>query len=850
MGKVKIICNPYKKENLFQSFNEKDKEWVNINYENNPNSKLLSDTLHKGFFPFVVSKIVDEIMNEYGITGQKMELYFEGTDDDYNELKEVCSMTSSNIVLHKENVYLNNANKVLKEIIKVFQELKPIIIDSETNKESIEVNLNKFLDITNDVVPLCVMGSYSAGKSTFINALIGSELLPSGDEPLTAKVFKIIQADHDGFGCIKIQRNTDFMIMFNEDGYEFVGEDKIDALVDLLKDALDELKGASMVEKMNKALSIINAYNNDSISKLIEITIPFNGGLWKQANTKFIILDTPGSNSASNVEHLEVLEQALKGLTNGVAIFVSEYDTLDSKDNKDLYERLKEIEELDSRFTFIIVNKADENDLPEEGYYSKEREDEILSYTVPKNLYAEGIFFVSSILGLGSKTNGKFTSKHLNKIYRKTKFLFDDKDDEDYTVLYRYNIMPKQLKEKVVSSAESSCEDLVYVNSGLYSVEQEIHNFANNYASYNKCKQSTIYLDNIVDIISKEIQMIISKREKIRQDLKNALEKSKVELINEIQTTSDEESVRFIGDYKEMMDIFVEENKPSFDYENIKALENRFTDEQKTLLNFKDKDEEMKESINSLKVNLKEGINDIFKKRKLDSIKDMGRTLIDDVKDTFDDLGELQSTKREANKETAKLLLDKVKNDYFNLSEEVQNKIDAKSKAYWTNKSIQIKQELSKIITGSTALSDDKRTELSEIIMTYRDIYFDQSKSTSFELEDFVHGIKIGDFVLYESDKLNIRKVVNSYNKILNQFVNEVKNTLHNSHSNTFNYWLEHLLSIIEKNIVNYSPELSDKQKEIEEETQRIEDLRERQEKIKDGKKHINCMMTWKINEE
>ena len=33
MNKVKIISNPYKKENLFQFFNEEEYRWENINYE-------------------------------------------------------------------------------------------------------------------------------------------------------------------------------------------------------------------------------------------------------------------------------------------------------------------------------------------------------------------------------------------------------------------------------------------------------------------------------------------------------------------------------------------------------------------------------------------------------------------------------------------------------------------------------------------------------------------------------------------------------------------------------------------------------------------------------------------------
>ena len=88
--------------------------------------------------------------------------------------------------------------------------------------------------------------------------------------------------------------------------------------------------------------------------------------------------------------------------------------------------------------------------------------------------------------------------------------------------------------------------------------------------------------------------------------------------------------------------------------------------------------------------------------------------------------------------------------------------------------------------------------------------------------------------------------MVNSYNNSIDGFIDKVKTTLHESHNKTFNYWLEHLLSIIEKNIVSYSPELSEIQKDIEEETSKIENLRERQIKIKDGKDYINYMMNWK----
>lgn len=56
---------------------------------------------------------------------------------------------------------------------------------------SVKRGLNKVSQALDDVIPLCVFGNYSAGKSTFINALIGVELLPSGGDPVTAKIYEI-----------------------------------------------------------------------------------------------------------------------------------------------------------------------------------------------------------------------------------------------------------------------------------------------------------------------------------------------------------------------------------------------------------------------------------------------------------------------------------------------------------------------------------------------------------------------------------------------------------------------------------------------------------------------------------
>ena len=82
----------------------------------------------------------------------------------------------------------------------------------------------------------------------------------------------------------------------------------------------------------------------------------------------FVIFDTPGSNSASNLNHTKVLENALASFSNGIPVWVSQYESIDSQDNAALCDKILQIQALDERFTMIIMNKADCSNLPKNGF--------------------------------------------------------------------------------------------------------------------------------------------------------------------------------------------------------------------------------------------------------------------------------------------------------------------------------------------------------------------------------------------------------------------------------------------------------------------------------------------------
>ena len=149
---IKIISNPYQKNISFKRFDEAAQLWIDITIENYPNSKLLRDKLIKGFFPFKVKDIVDEIIAEYHINNDKIEIVFEGTEDEYKELAELCKSDEyvETIKLSKSECYLENARDILPEINDLYNDnIRPLINHSVTDYEKVSKEIDKYSDASN-----------------------------------------------------------------------------------------------------------------------------------------------------------------------------------------------------------------------------------------------------------------------------------------------------------------------------------------------------------------------------------------------------------------------------------------------------------------------------------------------------------------------------------------------------------------------------------------------------------------------------------------------------------------------------------------------------------------------------
>jgi len=408
MNKIKVVSNPYEKTVTFSRYDLSSESWITINSENNSNSKLVSAVFQRGFFPFKVYDILKEIENEYSVPDEKLELIFEGPNDEKQQLEEALKDERfSNIILSSSTSYLENARDVLPEINRIFRNLEPLIIKNigESNKE-IEAQLKRFSDASGDTVPICVLGTYSAGKSTFINALIGQELLPSAETPVTAKIYKVTASPYEDRAKISfVFKDERVVLSFYDDQVFYDGLNETDAFGKEINEILNE-SFDSIISKLHAVLEVINDFADEGVGDLIEILVPFSKGILGDVDSKITIFDTPGSNSSTNSQHSEVLVNAMAGMSNGLPVFVTDSSSLDSTDNSNLKEKLISVEGLDERFTMIVVNKAEAAALSSTNLKSDSFRDRIMNQAIPRELYAQGIYYVSSILGLGAKLNG------------------------------------------------------------------------------------------------------------------------------------------------------------------------------------------------------------------------------------------------------------------------------------------------------------------------------------------------------------------------------------------------------------------------------------------------------------
>ena len=732
--------------------------------------------------------------------------------------------------------------------------MNPVIKQIMQDDEKVIKRINKVSKALDDVIPLCVFGNYSAGKSTFINALTGVEILPSGSDPVTAKIYEIRNSEFLDRAKISFEFHKE-RIEIAIDGKE-IRVLKGNPETEIVKSIKEEIANDGTYElyaMVRIAMEILNNYEKrdrevTEISNVISLSVPFSpNGVIGTSQNKFVIFDTPGSNSNSNEDHSKVLKEAMAEFSNGIPLWITQYDAHDTKDNAELCDNVLAIESLDKRFTMIIFNKADDADLPEDGFTEKQI-NEILEYCAIEKMYANGIFFVSSIIGLGGKNNGEFVDRFYGKKFRTQSLTFSDPEDIDYLSLYKYNIMPSQVKQNALEYSQKN-ENLIYSNSGLYCVEKEIETFASKHSAYNKCQMALSFLSDVIDKTNARIEEKKKTRKEIRdhfeqqldveaQLLKQEIDKSAKTMEEENEATSKsivEEYVnqvlQYLMDEDELATVDKNIRKEIFEHYDYESIE-----------------KELQEAKNKRREHWQDNFQGLFKRNLLNTAKTLVNDIASDVKNVQE--SKIKKNEKEksldhmASNETIKYVID----FYQDNIDDAQKKLSTFLDEYWREKERDFKNQLILKVTESDTLTDSQRDEIASKIQNYDINNFKEQANSVFVRERFLKGTLLGIHII-DDEKLNTSRLARIYNDKIKTSVKEMSQMMNDDCFMQFKNWERKILDEINAGLTEFNPGLKDLVNKIRIETESLIELEQNQTLIRYSLETIKSLMSWELVE-
>lgn len=546
MEEMVMQSDPYHKENQYFWIGNGSKEDVGIG-----DTFFGVDEAKKWPVSHIAYKIFDCIKECFYNEEEGMCLSFEGTEDDYRALETVLAtfFPKDNIKLAHGEREIKCAKDVIKQIERSFNVLEEYFKDyPDPEMESV---INKYQETVKEEIVLCVMGLYSSGKSAFINSLIGREILPSADNPETARIYKI-RASAESSIRFSVQ-NQEYTLTF-DGSVPKVTPRSVSEIIKLIQNKLEEKKPETESGAMYWTLAALNEFGNhkenrEKLADMIEIHVPFDASDLPK-DYDFVIYDTPGSDSAGHKEHLEVLREAMEEQTNGLPIIVAKPDSLDKAAQTELDEILDELDgKLDLSNMLIVVNRCDDK-IPSalQTIVAKREEQRQLNYRPAR------VYFVSSIIGLGGKKERplertSWFDQQYYATYKDHENKFKDKDDDFYLDLPTYNILPEDEKEELEGRAKAYGDASLLWNSGIPCVAQDIGGFAKKYALYNKCLNAIGYLTEAAGQAEKKIENAKEESENLRRTHQTWLDDKKKELISKLEETCKERYAKYTTEF-------------------------------------------------------------------------------------------------------------------------------------------------------------------------------------------------------------------------------------------------------------------------------------------------------------
>jgi hypothetical protein len=401
---------------------------------------------------------------------REFQVKFHGNVLDYDDVKDSFEQARKNGIISEYNTSCEEAvgdDDVYNSILKTYNDLMgdPYFTNSlsESDKVGLETAIRR---IQNNVFPIHVIATMSAGKSTLINALLSKKLMPAKSEACTAIITEILDDDSDKFSAIVYDKN----------------DNEIKSIPQLTYELMNQLN------------------DNEDISRVsIQGNIPF----LEATETRLKLVDTPGPNNSRNANHRETTYRNINSATENMILYVLNYTQLGvNDDSKLLYDVAEEIKkggkETRDRFIFVL-NKMDDVKGDDKVSHAIEV---ARAYLTNHGIEDPQIFPCSAFTALGLRTILKDVNPYdLEEL--------DDIEDQDVSdvanMVRKLNKYPdlhleqystltpseqEKLRDRLTQAEESKDRKAqALIHSGICSIESAIRVYVQKYARAKKIRE-------------------------------------------------------------------------------------------------------------------------------------------------------------------------------------------------------------------------------------------------------------------------------------------------------------------------------------------------------------------------
>ena len=422
-----------------------------------------------------IEYLFDELYNFTG-GNTHFNLEFQGVEADWLDIQEAAKIANEKgMAIQLRWIESEDPVSRITKIQDLMKEAEKHPDFGDNLKKSPKIR-EMFNEAMNKDFDVYVAATMSSGKSTLINAMLGTDLWPAANEATTATIAQITDNDSKPVGEFVGSR-------FNKDGIE------VDAL-------------------QRVTLEMLKEWNAKSDTKLIKLEGNIIG-INERENVRLVITDTPGPNNSQDPEHARTTMQHIQdSARNPLILYILNATQLGTEDDKKVLSEIAKImqqggKQSKERFIFV-VNKMDAFD-PEAGENVEAALGRVTKYLEDNGIENPLIYPVSANLTRLYRKRTEMPD-HLTRKERGDLTVMEDLFTEEPTMdLVKY--MP--LTSSVRRNLKEKNLPLVLERSGLPAIESMIDEYIDKYNLPNRVNRAYQALNAAIAVSSNENETIV-----------------------------------------------------------------------------------------------------------------------------------------------------------------------------------------------------------------------------------------------------------------------------------------------------------------------------------------------------